>query len=285
MIDKIKIALQYLLPQHMLSRLIGMVAQLQAGALTQWWIKKFIAHYRVDMQEALEASPDAYRHFNAFFTRALKPEVRPIAQGEHVHIFPADGVVSQFGHIEHGRLLQAKGRDYSLQTLLGGEREFVSLFADGDFVTIYLSPKDYHRVHMPIAGQLSRMIYVPGQLFSVNQLTSCHVPELFTRNERLVCLFETSTGPMAIVLVGATIVAGIETPWQGRMTPRNPKQLQSWYYYQGTGPKLDKGEEMGRFFLGSTAICIYPKNTVSFDDALAIGAPTKVGEVMAYGVT
>lgn len=281
MLDKLKIALQYLIPQHLLSRVVGCLAQGQYGALTQWCIRHFIAHYKVDMQEAQEPSPEAFATFNDFFTRALKDGVRPIEADTNILVSPADGMVSQCGDIRDGRIFQAKGHDYSVDTLLGHDAELAKQFIDGAFATIYLSPKDYHRVHMPVAGTLRKMTYVPGRLFSVNQLTAQHVPELFARNERLVCVFDTAKGPMVIVLVGATIVAGISTPWAGAIAPRAVKQMQTWHYSGDHAPTLAKGAEMGRFMLGSTAICLYPKDTVQFKQDLGFGSPTRMGETMA----
>ena len=207
--------------------------------------------------------------------------MRPIDADAKSVVFPADGMVSQCGKIHNGRIFQAKGHDYSVETLLGNDSALAKQFIDGEFATIYLSPKDYHRVHMPVAGTLRQMTYVPGRLFSVNQLTAQHVPELFARNERLVCVFDTEKGPMVIVLVGATIVAGISTPWAGAIAPRAVKQLQTWHYSGEDAPKLAKGEEMGRFMLGSTAICLYPKNTVQFNQDFDFGSPTRMGETMA----
>ena len=210
---------QYLLPHHLLSRLAGCVAECRArwfkNAFTAWFAKR----YQVNMSEALVEDLTAYEHFNAFFTRALKPGARPLDETPGAILCPADGAVSQLGPIEHGRIFQAKGHSFSALELLGGDPALAAPFMGGEFATIYLSPKDYHRVHMPLAGTLREMVYVPGRLFSVNQTTAENVPELFARNERVVCLFDTERGPMAVVLVGAMIVASIETVWAGLVTP------------------------------------------------------------------
>ncbi len=285
MMNKLKIILQYVIPQHLLSRFIGKLAKGQGGMLTQWCIQYFIQYYQVNMQEAKEPNPKHYRTFNEFFTRQLKANLRPIALGVQEIASPADGVISQLGLIKAGRLLQAKGFDYSLQTLLGGDHQIAQTFLEGSFMTTYLSPKDYHRIHMPVDGQLKQMVYIPGRLFSVNQVTTKHVPELFTQNERLVCLFDTAQGPMSMVLVGATIVAGISVTWAGDITPRSPKQIQTWHYNKKEGPTLGKGEEVGHFMLGSTVICIYPKGTIEFLANLKAGSPIQMGEVIAHYCT
>lgn len=273
--QKLFAALQYPLPQHALSRLVGRLADARTPLIRDTFIKRFTRTYQVDMSEALEPDLDAYESFNDFFTRALKPDARPIADGL---VSPADGVLSQFGRIEHGTLIQAKGHAYSLRALMGGDEAAAAPLRDGSFATVYLSPRDYHRVHMPLDGRLIRTIYVPGRLFSVNQATANEVPRLFARNERLVCLFETDYGPMALVLVGAMIVAGIETVWSGQITPLS-RQPRSDHF--GDEPvHLGKGAEMGRFRLGSSVVMCLPKG-FEFDAGLSPGMSIRLGERLA----
>ncbi|WP_221075912.1 archaetidylserine decarboxylase [Agarivorans aestuarii] len=276
MLDKIKVAAQYCFPQHGLSRLVGKLAQAEAGKLSHWVIKKFINRYQVDMNDAVHSEPSAYSSFNAFFTRPLKPGARPIVDGDYNLAHPVDGAVSQLGPIQHGQLIQAKGHDYSARELLGGDKALAEEFSDGDFATIYLAPKDYHRIHMPCKGKLRKMVYVPGQLFSVNPLTAANVPNLFARNERVVAIFDTEFGPMAMVLVGATIVASIETIWSGTVTPPGGKQVFTWNY-QDQEISLDKGAEMGRFKLGSTVVMLFAKDAIEFEQSLAPTVATVMG--------
>jgi phosphatidylserine decarboxylase len=261
-LDKFKIFMQYAMPKHLLSRIVGKLAAAKAGALTTWLIKLFIKQYKIDMSEAQHSDPAHYKTFNEFFTRPLKDGVRPLSSENDIIAHPVDGAISQLGGIVDGQLIQAKGHDYSLQTLLGGSEQDTAPFLGGDFATIYLAPKDYHRIHMPVEGTLSKMIYVPGDLFSVNPLTAQNVPNLFARNERVVAIFETEIGPLAMVLVGATIVASIETVWAGTVTPPAGQDVFSWNY-PTTGENaitLKKGEEMGRFKLGSTVILAWGAN-------------------------
>ena len=213
------IAFQYIIPQHLLSRIVGWLAECEWSVLKMWLINLFISQYNVNMSEALDENPASYKNFNSFFTRELKPDARPIVADDAVIVSPADGAISQLGDISYGRIFQAKGQSYTAVELLGGNSELASEFDDGAFATIYLSPKDYHRVHMPMTGTLRETIYIPGDLFSVNQTTAENVPRLFSRNERLVAVFDTAAGPMAMVLVGALIVAGIETVWGGQVAP------------------------------------------------------------------
>ncbi|MFT5163434.1 MAG: phosphatidylserine decarboxylase [Alteromonadaceae bacterium] len=270
---KVKIALQYALPKHGLSRLVGKFAAAQAGIFTKVAISAFIKHYKINMAEAQHPNPRDYNTFNEFFTRALKPGARILAQGEQLFVHPVDGAISQLGDIVDDAIFQAKGHDYSLIELLGGDDATAEPFQGGKFATVYLAPKDYHRIHMPMAGTLKEMIYIPGDLFSVNPLTAQNVPNLFARNERVVAIFDTQIGPLAMVLVGATIVASIETVWAGTVTPPTGKQVFRWSYSTTGANKivLDKGEEMGRFKLGSTIVAIFPKDRVSF---LAQNKPT-----------
>ncbi|MBL1266762.1 MAG: phosphatidylserine decarboxylase [Halomonas sp.] len=245
--------LQYPLPHHAISRLTGQFAQCDNPWVKNTLIKAFIKRFSVDMTQALEPDPTAYATFNDFFTRALKDDARPLGDGI---LSPADGTLSQFGRLQAGQLVQAKGHTYSAQTLLGGDTALAEEFLGGSFATVYLSPRDYHRVHMPTTGTLREMIYVPGRLFSVNQATANYVPGLFARNERLVCIFDTEHGPMAMVLVGAMIVAAIETVWSGQVTPLSgyPQRMQF-----GQPIVLEKGAEMGRFKLGSTVVMCFAK--------------------------
>ncbi|MFD1008839.1 archaetidylserine decarboxylase [Oceanisphaera ostreae] len=277
MTDHLKILLQYLLPKHLFSRLVGRLAAKEGGRLSQWLIKRFIRQYKVNMSEALHEDPAHYQSFNDFFTRALKADARPVVEDEHLLAMPVDGAISQLAPIMQGRIIQAKGHDYSARTLLGGDKALAEPFMDGDFATIYLAPKDYHRIHMPIDGILKTMIYVPGELFSVNPLTASRVPELFARNERVVCLFDTAAGPMAMVLVGATIVASIETVWSGTVTPPAGKRIQRWDYDAAIAPRLAKGAEMGRFKLGSTVVCLFAPSKVTLSEQLLPGTPTRMG--------
>jgi phosphatidylserine decarboxylase len=273
------IALQRLAPQHLISRGAGLLASTSNPTIKNLFIRWFVDRYKVDMSEALEEDPTAYRNFNAFFTRALKPGARAIDPNVNSVISPADGAVSQLGRIESGRVFQAKGQTFSVLELLGGDAESASAFADGEFITVYLSPRDYHRVHMPFAGTLTKMTYVPGDLFSVNTVTAEEVPRLFARNERVVCHFNTSVGPMVVVLVGAMIVASIETTWAGLVAPLRRKII-STRYADVQPVHLAKGDELGRFLLGSTAIVLFPRGTVSWNSDLAALEPVKMGEAI-----
>lgn len=273
--DRLFALLQYPLPQHAISRLAGQLADARTPWIRDTFIQRFASHYDIDMSEALEPDLGAYKSFNDFFTRALKPDARPIDSGI---VSPADGVLSQFGRIDHGTLMQAKGHAYSLTALLGGDDAAASELRDGSFATVYLSPRDYHRVHMPLEGRLIRTIYVPGRLFSVNQATAREVPGLFARNERLVCLFETELGPMALILVGAMIVAGIETVWSGQVTPLS-RQPHSNDWAKGD-ITLGKGDEMGRFHLGSSVVMCLPK-AYTFNETLTPGMKIRLGQQLA----
>lgn len=282
--DKLKIALQYIMPKHLLSRVVGKLAAAELGVVTTGAIKWFIKQYKIDMNEAAQSDPEAYVSFNAFFTRALKSGTRPLCQDDDYIVHPVDGAVSQCGAIEEGRIFQAKGHDYSSLALLGNQTLDAKRFEDGDFATIYLAPKDYHRIHMPIKGTLSKMTYVPGELFSVNPLTAKNVPGLFARNERVIAIFETEIGPLAMVLVGATIVASIETVWAGTVTPPTGSKVFTWDY-PTEGPEaftLDKGDEMGRFKLGSTVVMLFAKDAIEkFADGVKPKAVTRMGQPFA----
>ncbi len=276
--DRLFIASQHLVPQHGLSRLVGKLAASETPWLKNTLINGFIRQFGINMDEAKYKQADDFRCFNDFFTRELEDGVRPIADGEHEFVSPADGAISQLGKIEHGRIFQAKGQDYSLTELLGGDRERAEPFVDGQFATIYLSPRDYHRVHMPISGTLREMVYVPGDLFSVNQVTAEHVRRLFARNERLVAIFDTDHGPMAMVLVGAMIVAAIETVWAGRITPPLRELKVTQYPLPQQPVQLNKGDEMGRFLLGSTVVLCFGKDAMRWQDTLKAESPVRMGE-------
>lgn len=255
--DRLFAALLWPLPQHALSRVVHGFTRLQAGAFSHWLIRRFVAAFGVNMAEAAEPNPAAYPSFNAFFTRALRDAARPLANTTPALLAPADAVISQIGPIDGETLLQAKGRHYTLTELLGGDAELVDHYRDGHFATFYLSPRDYHRVHMPLAGTLRRMVYVPGRLFSVNARTTRAVPKLFARNERVICHFDTEHGPMALILVGAIFVGSIETVWAGEITPPHRRNIESIDYpNNGTNIRLEQGAEMGRFNMGSTVIML-----------------------------
>jgi len=276
--DKLFIKLQHLVPQHALSRAAGWLAATEIGLIKNTFIRWFVKRYQVDMSLAAEENPLAYPSFNDFFTRVLKPDARPVDTNPFSIVCPADGAISQLGPIEAGRIFQAKGQDYSVEELLG-DSELATEFADGQFATVYLSPRDYHRVHMPYGGKLRTMVSVPGELFSVNTVTAENVPRLFARNERSVAIFDTDIGPMAVVLVGAMIVAGIETVWDGQVAPFASRDIATSHYpYQNI--QLKKGDEMGRFKLGSTAIILFAKDKIEWSKKYQAGTPTKMGEIM-----
>jgi len=276
------VTLQKLVPQHLLSRVVGRVAE--SARLKKPFIRWFVKRYSVDMSDAQEQDPLAYENFNAFFTRALKAGARPFAEGINDALpilCPADGAISQLGEItEHG-LLQAKGRYYTVADLLASNQDAAD-FDGGSFATVYLSPKDYHRVHMPVAGKLTKMSYIPGDLYSVNKQTAEGVPNLFARNERLVCLFDTELGPMAVVLVGAMIVAGIETVWAGRVCPGRDRHKVQVTQYEATVPAIElaAGAEIGRFYLGSTAIVLFGHAAVELNGKLAADSPVRMGQLL-----
>ncbi len=278
--DRLFIFFQHLVPQHLLSRLTGWLAEVRYPIwLKNWVIGRFIDHFEVDMSEAAEPDHEAYPNFNEFFTRPLADGARPIAGTDIV--CPADGAISQLGEIEQERIFQAKGQWFSTRELLGGDEERAALFQEGEFATIYLSPRDYHRVHMPIAGKLTATTYIPGKLFSVNGVTAENVERLFARNERLVCYFDTPAGPMALVLVGAMVVAGIETVWSGQVAPPLKEPCTLDYQQLPAAIDLAKGEEMGRFKLGSTVILLFPKGSIDWDDRYVAGTSTRLGEPLA----
>ena len=273
--------LQYLLPKQALTHFAGWVASRERGWVTTEIIRRFVARYRVNMDEALDSDISSYRSFNEFFTRALKPGVRPIAQAALV--CPVDGAISQFGPIAGDQIFQAKGHHYSTTALVGGDAALAAQYDDGSFATIYLSPRDYHRIHMPCSGRLTRMIYVPGDLFSVNPVTARGVPGLFARNERVVCVFESARGPFVLVLVGATIVGSMATVWHGVVNPPRSKAVREWHYPAAGQPEvlLKQGDEMGRFLLGSTVVMLFPKGPLRFNPDWMPGGPVRLGQVMA----
>lgn len=282
MSDRLSVLPQYFLPKQALTQLMGRLANLQAGSTTTAVIKWFIQRYQVDMSEAANPDPAAYPSFNAFFTRALRPGARPLAQAEW--ICPVDGAISQLGPIQGEQIFQAKGHHYSTQALVGGDAQLAAQFQDGNFATIYLSPRDYHRIHMPCAGKLLRMIHVPGELFSVNPTTARGVPGLFARNERVVCVFEGPFGPFVMVLVGATIVGSMATVWHGIVNPPRTGKIREWNYAQ-QDVQLAQGAEMGRFLLGSTIVLLTPKSDMQFNTEWQTAKPVRLGENMATQTT
>ena len=277
MFDRLAVLPQYLLPKKLVTQLAGRFASAELGGVTQAAISRFVAHYGVDMSEAAEPDITRYASFNDFFTRALRAGARPLADADYV--CPVDGAISQFGAIERDQIFQAKGHHYSTCALLAGDTALAAEFEHGQFATIYLSPKDYHRIHMPCAGRLQRMVYVPGDLFSVNPTTVRGVPGLFARNERVVCVFDTARGPFVLVLVGATIVGSMATVWHGVVTPPRPGEIKRWDY-TNQPVELAKGAEMGRFLLGSTVVLLWPKSTLKFNPDWAPGGAVRMGQMM-----
>ncbi|KAF0164002.1 MAG: phosphatidylserine decarboxylase [Rhodocyclaceae bacterium] len=277
MTDRLAVLLQYLLPKQALTALAGSFATARAGGLTTKVIRWFVGRYGVNMSEAANPDIASYASFNEFFTRPLRADARPLAQADF--ICPVDGAISQFGAIERDQIFQAKGHQYSTTALVGGDAALAALFADGSFATLYLSPKDYHRIHMPCDGRLRRMIHVPGDLFSVNPVTARGVPGLFARNERVVCVFESAHGPFVLALVGATIVGSMATVWHGVVNPPRPGHLREWRY-DDQQLRLRQGDEMGRFLLGSTVVMLFPKNTLQFNAEWSPQRPIRLGEKM-----
>ena len=275
--DRLAVLPQYLLPKRALTELAGIIAGARMGAATTALIRWFVGHYAVNMTEAANPDIAAYPTFNEFFTRALREGARPIADADF--ICPVDGAISQFGAIERDQIFQAKGHHYSTTALVGGDAALAKQFNDGAFATLYLSPKDYHRIHMPCDGRLTRMIHVPGALFSVNPTTARGVPGLFARNERVVCVFDSAHGPFVLVLVGATIVSSMATVWHGVVNPPRPGKVCEWPYGEKS-IALKKGDEMGRFLLGSTVVLLFQKNTLEFNSQWAPAGGVKLGEVM-----
>ena len=279
--QRAKVAFQYIMPQLYLTQLAGWFAQQKWGAVTHFVIKAFAKKYNVDMSEAKKENFSDYESFNQFFIRELKDDARKINENPTALCLPADGRVSQIGHIDDERLLQAKGHFFSLSDLLAGDEELVNTFKNGEFATIYLSPRDYHRVHMPCDASLRKMIYVPGDLFSVNPFLAEHVPNLFARNERVICVFDTAFGPMVQILVGATITASMSTVWAGVINPPRTGEVKVWTYQGDSAIKLTKGQEMGAFQLGSTVINLFPANSVTLAEHLEVDIPVRMGEILA----
>jgi phosphatidylserine decarboxylase len=277
--DRRKVLPQYVLPKRGLTAFAGRVASRERGATTTRLVRWFVRKYGVDMSEAAVGDIAAYASFNDFFTRALKEGARPLADADL--ICPVDGTISQFGRIEHDQIVQAKGHRYSTTALLAGDHELAARFHDGSFATLYLSPKDYHRIHMPCDGTLTRMIHVPGALFSVNPTTARGVPGLFARNERVVCVFDSApVGSFVLTLVGATIVGSMATVWHGAINAPRVRRVREWHYPEPT-VRLRKGEEMGRFMLGSTVVLLFPKSDLRFNPAWQPGRAIRLGEAMA----
>jgi phosphatidylserine decarboxylase len=278
--DRLFVLLQYVLPKLLITRLLGVLASKKGGAATTAVIRWFIGRYGVNMAEAANPDPASYDSFNTFFARPLRAGARPLANSDWVS--PVDGAVSQWGPINKNQIFQAKGHSYSTQALVGGDAALAAQFNEGYFATLYLSPKDYHRIHMPCAGTLTRMVHVPGDLFSVNPATAAGVPGLFARNERVVCVFDTAHGPFVLVLVGATIVGSMATVWHGMVNPPRPGQLREWRY-EGGSISLGQGDEMGRFMLGSTVVMLWPKGSqgMAFNAAWQAGQSIRMGESMA----
>lgn len=277
MIAKLFVALQFILPQHLLSRLVGYLARCEWAPLKNLLIRSFIRAFKVQMDDYERTEPESFKHFNDFFTRTLKPGQRPLPESSDVVFSPVDGTISQLGQTTQGRLIQAKGRDYRLADLLACD-ELASRLEGGAFATLYLAPKDYHRIHMPFDGTLKQMIHVPGDLFSVNNDTAEGVQGLFARNERVVCVFDTEYGEVAMVLVGAMIVASISTQWHGEVTP--VRGVQRWNYTQTQNIRLKRGDEMGQFALGSTVILCTQPDRLVWDADSQPGLPLRLGQAL-----
>ena len=278
MSDRLAVLPQYLLPKRALTLLAGRIAGAHAGRLTTWLIKSFVRRYGVNMAEAANSDPHSYSTFNEFFSRALKAGARSTVSADLT--CPVDGAISQFGEIVENQIFQAKGHHFSCAALVGGDVDLAAQFEGGSFATLYLSPKDYHRIHMPCDGRLQRMIYVPGELFSVNPTTARAVPGLFARNERVVCVFESERGPFVMTLVGATIVGSMATVWHGVVSPPRGKKVREWRY-DDQSVVLPQGQEMGRFLLGSTVVMLFPKGLLRFNPTWAPERAIRLGEVMA----
>ncbi|MDX8400143.1 MAG: archaetidylserine decarboxylase [Gallionellaceae bacterium] len=279
MSERLAVLPQYLIPKQLLTILAGKFANARLGGLTTAVIRRFVARYDVNMAEAVNPDIASYSSFNEFFTRPLREGARPLANADY--ICPVDGAISQFGAIERDSIFQAKGHSYTTTALVGGDADLAAQFADGSFATLYLSPRDYHRIHMPCAGRLRRMIYVPGELFSVNPTTARGVPGLFARNERVVCVFDGEFGPFVLTLVGATIVGSMATVWHGVVNPPRSSSIREWHY-DGKEISLQKGQEMGRFLLGSTVVMLFPKDALNFNPAWQATNAIRMGEEMGY---
>ena len=277
MSDTLAVLPQYLLPKKLLTALAGKLAGAHGGAATTALIRRFVKRYNVNMAEAANPDIASYPTFNDFFTRPLRAGARPLAAADFIS--PVDGAISQFGAIDKDQIFQAKGHSYSTTALVGGDAALGATFNGGSFATLYLSPRDYHRIHMPCDGVLRRMVYVPGDLFSVNPTTARGVPGLFARNERVVCAFDSAHGPFVLTLAGATIVGSMATVWHGLVNPPRLPQVTEWHYDAGK-VVLRKGEEMGRFLLGSTVVMLFPPSTLEFNPQWAPAKPIAMGEAM-----
>lgn len=279
----IRIIPQYILPQRLLTRFTYRLTRIRTPWLKNYLIRRFIHHFKVDMNEALQPDAAAYEHFNAFFTRVLKPEKRPVASAASELCCPVDGRVSQAGVIKQSSIFQAKGHRYTLQQLLGGDEQQARLFHNGSFATLYLSPRDYHRIHMPLTGVLKEMVHIPGKLFSVSPFTTQSIPRLFARNERVVNIFDTDCGAMALILVGAINVASIETVWAGAITPPLATKISRRAYPDSgdTRIMLEQGAEMGRFNMGSTVILLFAENKIQWHESIQPDALIRFGQKLA----
>ncbi|ELX08104.1 phosphatidylserine decarboxylase proenzyme Psd [Janthinobacterium sp. HH01] len=277
-VSRLAVLPHYLLPKGALTNFAGRIAGAKAGGKTTWLIRWFVGKYNVNMDEALDPDIANYASFNEFFTRALRPEARPIADADF--ICPIDGRISQFGDIKEDQIFQAKGHNFSTTALVGGDAELAAKFQNGSFANLYLSPRDYHRIHMPCDGKLTRMIYVPGELFSVSPAAARGIPGLFARNERVVCVFDTAHGPFVMTLVGATIVGSMATVWHGVVNPPRQPHVCEWQY-DDQNIVLKKGEELGRFLLGSTVVMLFPKGLMNFNPTWQPAGPVQLGQAMA----
>lgn len=277
---KLTTLIQYVLPQHALSRLFGKLLNSRNPRIKNTLIRMFIAHFKVNMDEVADNRLEAYASFNDFFTRTLKPGARPITTDPHAIISPADGIIAQIGVAQQNELIQAKGRSFSLQGLLGHDPALVNAFLNGHYTTIYLGPKDYHRVHMPLTGTLKQMIFVPGKLFSVNANTVNDVDNIFARNERVICIFDTQNGPMAVILVGAIGVGSISVTWQGLIAPHTPATKKIWDYSKQTPITLNRGEELGFFQAGSTVIVLFGVEQGHWNQTLSANTPIQLGQTL-----
>lgn len=276
MLNKIKTYAQYCMPQQLLTRVMGRLAGIRNPRLKQWMIQRFIQTYKVDMSLALEENIQNYPTFNDFFIRRLKPELRPINNTQNAIVSPVDGTIAQIGHIKHNQLLQVKEFYYDLETLVGKDTSMVQTFYDGSFATLYLAPHDYHRVHMPVQGSLEKTLYIPGKLFSVNRISSELIPNLYSRNERLISIFDTLAGPMAVIMVGAMIVGSISTPWEQKIQRDKKTRLQAFPHPL----PLDKGAEIGYFSLGSTVILLFAKDRIEWAPHLRPTTPIQFGQFL-----
>jgi phosphatidylserine decarboxylase len=278
----LKLLLQYLLPHHILSRLIAKIANCRVPAIKNFIITQYCKFYHIDMSEALESDRFNYITFNDFFTRALKPGARPIIGDERAIVAPVDGKIWQIGAVSASSI-NAKGRNFTLQQLLADDHD-ASLFQDANFAVLYLAPYNYHRIHMPIAGKLRKMRYVPGKLFSVNPAIVDRMPDVFAINERVVSLFDTVLGPVAVVFVGAMIVGSIETKWAGVVAPRSQRKITNWNYSEQDNITFERGEEIGNFKLGSTVILLFPKGVMKWDEYLQANVPIKMGQILGMAL-